>query len=270
MNRFLRLFRFGNGLMGAFGALIACFIAAGRDITDCWVDVLLGCVLVISFVAGGNSLNDYIDRDIDKTAHPDRPLPTGELQPRTAEICGIAGLAVSVAISFLISLETVAVVVIAAAMMVAYETVLKQRGFVGNLCIALLTGAVFVFGGAVVDDFSHVWIIAILAMLVSIGREISKDIEDENSDKGSRWTLPMAVGNRNAAIIAAVFFVLGPLLSFIPLVDGTFGTLYCTVIIADAIFIYCAITVFKDAHKAEKMAKIAMLVALVAFILGVI
>ena len=42
-----------------------------------------------------------------------------------------------------------------------------------------------------------------------------------------------------------------------------------TVVIADAIFIYCAAAVFRDPHRAQKFAKIAMVVALVSFILGV-
>ena len=59
-------------------------------------------------------------------------------------------------------------------------------------------------------------------------------------------------------------------MSFIPLLDNTFGILYCSVIVADIIFIYCATIVFKDAHKAEKLAKVAMFAALISFVLGVI
>lgn len=256
--------------MGVIGVVIAAFIAAGYGLVDQWYNVVIAAAIVIAFVAGGNSLNDYIDRDIDKTAHPDRPLPTGELQPKTALYCGIGGLIVAAALSFLISIWTVLVVIIAALLMVAYETLLKQRGFIGNLCIALLTGAVFIFGGAIVDDFSRVWVLALLAALVSVGREIAKDIEDMKGDEGSRTTLPMSIGVRRAAAVAAVFFVAGPALSFLPLLDGTFNLLYCTVVVADAMFIYCAVMVFKDAHRTEKTAKVAMLAALISFVLGVI
>ena len=72
-----------------------------------------------------------------------------------------------------------------------------------------------------------------------------------------------------AGIVAAVFYVLGPLLSFIPFFTGLFGILYAVVIVADAIFIYCAVLVFSNPHKSEKLAKVAMFVALISFILGV-
>ena len=89
-----------------------------------------------------------------------------------------------------------------------------------------------------------------------------------DSDEG-RMTLPMRIGVGKAAALACVFFVAGPVLSVLPMVWESYGPLYYTVVIADAIFIYCAAAVFRDPHRAQKFAKIAMVVALVSFILGV-
>lgn len=275
MNKYLRLFRLNNAVIAAIGVLVACFIAAGYDVGGHAANVALGCAAVACAVAGGNALNDYVDREVDKTAHPGRPVPSGEIGPKAARACGYGGFAATILLSALTFLAdgsawAVAIAVLAVTLMAAYESVLKQRGFVGNLCIALLTGLVFVFGGALVGDFSTVWALAVLASLVSIGREIAKDIEDEESDRGSRRTLPVAIGDRAAASAAAAFFVAGPLLSFIPLVDETFSILYATVLAADAIFIYCAGTVFVDPRRAEKFAKVAMFAALLSFVLGAI
>ncbi|MCL1811361.1 MAG: UbiA family prenyltransferase [Methanomassiliicoccaceae archaeon] len=270
MNRFLRLFRFGNGIMGILGVVIGAFIAVGFGIGDHVQNLLISGAVVLVFMAGGNSLNDYIDRDIDKTAHPDRPLPTGEIAPRTALIIGVSGLAAASLLSLaMMSFTVTLMVIIAAALMVSYELYLKQRGFVGNVAIAVLTGTIFLFGGAVVGNVEGNLIIAAMAALVSIGREIAKDIQDMGSDEGRR-TLPMVIGKKKAAAAGAVFFVLGPALSVWPLIDQTFGWLYCIVFIADAIFIYSAFIIFRKADVSQKMAKYAMLIALVAFVLGVI
>lgn len=273
MNKYLRLFRFGNGVLGVIGILVAIFIAADYQMLDHWPSIVLGCLIVLAFVAGGNALNDYIDVEIDKTAHPDRPVPSGEITPQTAKICGYGGLILSSALSLLFLADghylATAIVLVCALMMFGYEVTLKQRGFIGNICIAALTGCVFLLAGAMVGDLSQVWILALLAALVSIGREIAKDIEDEDSDRGSRKTLPMIIGNRKAAIISAAFFIIGPVLSGIPFINGTLGQFYVVVVIADAIFLYSAYLVFTDAHKSEKMAKIAMFIALISFILGV-
>ena len=273
-NAYLRLFRLNNGIMGIVGLLITAFIAAGYNMFDHWLNLLIGAAIVFAFVAGGNALNDYVDVDIDKTAHPDRPLPKGELTPRDAKLCGIGGLVLAVILSAGYAVQgfwiATAIVTLGAVMMIAYELTLKQRGFIGNICIALLTGFVFLFGGGIVGDISQVWVLALLAALVSVGREITKDIEDEESDRESRTTLPMIIGDRKAGAVAAAFFILGPLLSLIPLINGMFGILYLTVLIADLLFIYCAALVFSDPHKSEKTAKIAMFIALISFILGVV
>ena len=147
---------------------------------------------------------------------------------------------------------------------------LKQRGFVGNVTIAVMTGMLFLLGGAVVGNVHGNVIVALMAMTVSIGREISKDIEDKESDEGDRLTLPMRIGDRNAAIIASLCYIVGPILSVFPIVWSTYSVLYYAVLLADVMFIYCAFIVFKDPRKAQKAAKKAMMLGLLSFILGVV
>jgi geranylgeranylglycerol-phosphate geranylgeranyltransferase len=256
--------------MGILGVVIGAFIAVGFDIEDHVLNLIISSGVVLAFMAGGNSLNDYIDREIDKTAHPERPLPKGEIAPKTALIIGASGLIIACVLSLaMLSVLVTLIVVIAAALMISYELFLKQRGFVGNIVIAILTGMIFLFGGAVVGNIEGNFIIAAMAALVSIGREIAKDIQDMGSDEG-RDTLPMRIGVKKAAAVGAAFFIIGPALSVWPLIDQTFGWLYCIVFVADAIFIYSAFIIFRKADVSQKAAKYAMLIALIAFVLGVI
>lgn len=270
VNKYLQLFRTGNAVMGIVGVAVASFMAAGTDIADAWVNLLISAVVVFMFICGGNALNDYIDYEIDKTAHPERPIPSGRMTRKAALYAALVMLGGSVVVSFLtIDLECILIVVVASILMVAYEMALKQRGFVGNVTIAVLTGMMFLLGGAVVGDAADNVVVALMALLVSVGREVAKDIEDMESDEGDRLTLPMRIGPRKAAALACVFFVAGPVLSVAPMVWGSYGPLYYTVVVADAIFVYCAAVVFSSPHKAQKFAKLAMVVALVSFILGV-
>ena len=269
MNKYLQLFRIGNAFMGIIGVTVASFMASGTGIAEHWTSLLVSAVVVFMFIAGGNSLNDSIDAEIDKTAHPERPVPSGRMTAKEAGRVGMAMLAGSVAVSVLtFDPVCIAIVAIACAMMVAYELRLKQRGFVGNLTIAALTGMTFLMGGAAVHNAEGNAIVALMAALVSVGREIAKDIEDMEGDEG-RLTLPMRIGAKKAAAVASVFFVAGPVLSVVPMMLGTYGPLYYLVVAADAIFLYCACVVSKDPHKAQSLAKKAMMIALVAFILGV-
>lgn len=270
MNKYIQLFRTGNCIMGIIGVMVASFMAAGTGIVDHWANLIISAVLVFMFIAGGNALNDSIDHEIDKSSHPERPVPSGRMTATHARNVGLAMLFGSVVVSLLtFDVSCIIVVIVACVLMVAYEMFLKQRGFVGNVTIAVMTGMLFILGAAVIGDPMANMVVALMAMLVSIGREISKDIEDKDGDEG-RFTLPMRLGDRNAAIIACVFYLLGPILSVQPMVAGTYGILYFTVVLADLCFLYCAAIVFSDPHKAQKMAKIGMMLGLVAFVLGVI
>ncbi len=139
----------------------------------------------------------------------------------------------------------------------------------GNITIAILTGMIFLLGGAVAGNVEKTYVLAGMAVLVNIGREIVKDIEDMEGDKG-RSTLPMRIGVRNAGMLASVFYIAGPALSIWPMFAGMFSAWYMRVLVPDAMFIYASYILFTDPHRSQKTAKIAMLAALAAFMAGVI
>jgi geranylgeranylglycerol-phosphate geranylgeranyltransferase len=179
-------------------------------------------------------------------------------------------LALSAILSLLtMDIPCIVIVIIAVLLMFGYEMFLKQRGFVGNLTIAVLTGMVFLLAGALVGDWTANIAVGGMAALVSVGREISKDIEDMESDVG-RKTLPMSIGVRKASAVAAIFYIAGPILSWYPIYLDPANYLYYSVFLADAVFFYCAYKVFSDPRTAEKKAKIGMLLGLLAFILSAI
>lgn len=272
MNPYLQMFRMGNAVMGAVGLLVACFMAAGTDAfaSEYLVNMALCAAVVVVFVAGGNSINDSIDYEIDKTSHPERPVPMGRITPKQAHVTGISLLLLSVIISiFTFDAACIAIVVIASVLMYLYEVLLKQRGFIGNITIAVLTGMVFLLGSAIVHDVWANLAPALMAGLVTVGREICKDIEDMEGDEG-RYTLPMMIGKRAAALVAVLFFVAGPVLSIWPMITDQYGPLYYVVVIADVLFLYAAYLGLRDPHAGQKMAKKGMIFGLLAFIAGAI
>ncbi len=270
MNKYLRLFRLGNVLIGSFAILIAAFMAAGTSMIDYWGNLIIGFFVVFCFIAGGNSLNDYVDVEIDRTAHPTRPIPSGQLTAIQARNIGVGMLVLSALLSLLtMDPYSIAIVIIAVILMFSYEMYSKQRGLIGNITIAVMSGMVFLLAGALVGDWTANIAVGGMAALVTVGREISKDIEDMDSDIGRR-TLPMSIGVRNASIVASVFYIAGPVLSWYPLIQDPANYMYYSVILADIAFFYCAYKVFSDPHAAQKKAKIGMLFGLLAFILSAI
>jgi geranylgeranylglycerol-phosphate geranylgeranyltransferase len=268
VNRIVQLFRIGNCLMGIVGLLMSVLIATGTSIGNYWADIVPAAFVVFFFVAAGNSLNDYMDREVDKVAHPERPIPSGKLKPNTARTVAIYCFAAALVFSFFLRLEATLVVIVAMALMLTYELSTKKKGFSGNLTIGLLTGMLFVFGGSVVGLVDKTIIIALMAGLATLGREIVKDIQDMEGDF-DRTTLPKRIGKRNAGIVGSVAFVTAVALSPVPYLTSIFGQGYLmVVVVADAIFIYCSIVHFRNPTRGQRLAKYGMLVALVAFLLG--
>jgi geranylgeranylglycerol-phosphate geranylgeranyltransferase len=161
-----------------------------------------------------------------------------------------------------------AIVISAVLVMLLYETYTKKAGLTGNLSIAWLTGALFLLGGAVVGHVDRVVFIATMAFLATLGREIVKDVQDMEGDF-DRLTLPKRIGKRKAGIIGSIAFISAVALSPTPYLAGFLDWPYLMVVFtADAIFIYCAIVHFQSPKQGQYWAKIGMLVALIAFLVG--
>jgi geranylgeranylglycerol-phosphate geranylgeranyltransferase len=268
VNRYLQLFRLGNCVISVFGLMLGALIATGTDIVDNWPQLGIAAGVVFAFVAGGNSLNDFIDRDIDKVAHPERPIPSGRMAPRTALHIAYLAFVSSLALALFLNPISIAIVVAAIALMVAYELRLKQEGLAGNLTISGLTGGLFLLGGAVVDGLEAVVAIAAMAFLATLGREIVKDVQDMEADL-DRNTLPKRIGKRKAGALGSAAFLMAVGLSFQPYLANIFDETYLAVVLAaDAIFIYCSVIHFSNPERGQRFAKLGMLVALIAFLLG--
>ncbi|MDD1743126.1 MAG: UbiA family prenyltransferase [Methanomassiliicoccales archaeon] len=268
MNQYLQLFRLGNCIMGVVGLLLGALIAAGSSLLDSWTMLAVGSAVVFAFVAGGNSLNDYYDREVDKIAHPERPIPSGRMKPETALRLSISAFAISIFLAIFLNLTSIVIVASAVLVMLLYETHTKRAGLSGNLSIAWLTGALFLLGGAVVGHVDQVVVIAAMAFLATLGREIVKDIQDMEADF-DRLTLPKRIGKRNAGAVGSLAFLSAVALSPLPYLAGFLDWPYLVVVLAaDAIFIYCAIVHFRSPKQGQYWAKIGMIVALIAFLVG--
>jgi len=267
---YLGLFRLGNCAMGALGALLAAVACVGAADLEGFVwEMALSMLVVVSFTAAGNSLNDYFDREVDKAAHPERPIPSGTVTPAMARALAAILFVVSLLLSIVINPWSVVIVVTSIVVIVGYEWFLKAEGLAGNLAISWLTGALFLFGGAAVDRLELAWILAALAFLATLGREIVKDIQDVEGDRGARCTLPMRIGQKNAGVLGSIAFLAAVGLSPMPYLLDLLSWVYVPVVlVADAIFIYCASIHFRSPEKGQKVAKLAMFIALLAFLLG--
>src|SRR3989449_4524401 len=201
----LRFARPLNCVMSAVGVGIGGVVGVG---SAAWGDLALPLVLAsaaaAAFTAGGNALNDIFDIETDRINHPDRPLASGQLMLGTARAFAASAFAIAAVLAVFINPLALLIVGLNVILMVSYEAWLKARGVAGNVVIAYLVGSLFLFAGVSVfgsafDPLIRTGILAALAFLATLGREITKDIEDMRGDV-DRHTLPQQIGAKRAGV----------------------------------------------------------------------
>jgi len=269
----IEIFRPLNALMGAVGVISGVVIAGGTSaLTANIFYVLLGALAAVFYTGGGNSLNDYFDLEVDRKNHPDRPLPSGRMKPRSALIIGVFGFALSLILSLPLGLYPFIIMSLAVGLLTSYELFLKMRGLPGNIAIAIIVSLAFPYGGAITGITPALWVFFTMSALSNLGREIIKDVEDVEGDF-NRSTLPKKIGVRGASQLSASLTIAAVLISPIPALLGYFtgaGLYAYTALVAaaDLMFILSVKEIIRVGEGVSKKMKLAMLLGLVAFILG--
>lgn len=275
----LRLARPLNALMSAVGVAVGGIVAVGAAAWGAFATPLvLAAVAAAAFTAGGNALNDIFDRETDRVNHPDRPLASGRMTLRTAWAFAACSFVIAAVLGAFVNPIALGIVVLNAILMVSYEASLKARGIPGNIVVAYLVGSLFLFAGAAVagaavagassEAFIRTGVLAALAFLTTLGREITKDIEDVSGDVDRR-TLPKRIGVRRAGTVAGIALVVGVALSALPPAFSVLGWPYVLIVIpADGTFIYAALHSAANPSSSQRVTKYGMIVALGAFLAG--
>jgi geranylgeranylglycerol-phosphate geranylgeranyltransferase len=274
----LRLVRAGNLAVSFLGTGVGGLVAEGSGVLGpglrFWSLVVLAGVSASLVTAGGNVLNDLLDVEGDRKNHPDRPLVTGAISLGSARglAVGLFGLGAAVAVPVALVEPLVgAILAVAVAALLAYEFRLKARGFVGNSVVALLTGMVFLYGGAAAGAPLLLVPFALMAFFATLSREVIKDMEDVAGDVGRR-TLPMTHGMRFSSGFARASVGVAIVLSFVPLLwfvrlASVVGIMYLVLVLAtDGLFVVSVAYLPQRLHREQSMSKLAMALALLAFL----
>jgi geranylgeranylglycerol-phosphate geranylgeranyltransferase len=269
MTDVLRLVRIHNLGIAAAGVLAGGWIALGRIA----VPAALGWAALsgVALGAAGNALNDLLDVAADRTNRPDRPVAAGRVTRGTVELIVFAGALLGVAAAGLVSGAQVLVAVLAFAVMAAYSPLLKRHGAPGNLAVAAVAGLPLFYGALAVGRPAAGVVPWVLAGWIHLVREIVKDLEDESGDRVlGRRTLPIALGRRRAAVVAAVL-ALGfvPLSLVLPLEQGYRAAYWVVALPAQlAVIAAAAHLVLDHISRVSRLLKGVMVVGIVALVAG--
>ena len=238
-------------------------------------------VFMVVFVAtgAGNAINDYFDYKIDAINRPERPIPSGRIPRSAALYLSMLLFGIGIILSYWLGPVCLFLAAFNSVLLFLYSSTLKRKALLGNVTVGYLTGSTFLFGGAP-DIFGYsgirsTWVLFLLASMITITREIVKDIQDLEGDRRSGVeTLPIKIGKEAAARVAAVVGITAVVLSPLPVMfNNAFGLSYLMVVfVADVLFMVSIteIVLRYNAERSSKLLKIAMFIALLAFVVGTV
>lgn len=263
MNPYISIIRPSISVMSAIGTVVGALVAGA----SAPLEIGIAAMVVFLVSAGGLVINDYYDIEIDKINAPHRPLPSGKISKKTAAVYGILLLLLGTVVSYFINVYCFILAAVNSLLEIIYARNLKRIALVGNAADSWFVASTFIFGSFLTMNFRATWILSMLSFLANMGREIFGDIEDLAGDsKLGLKTLPIIAGTKVSLVVGGFFILLAVGLSILPYALGVFGMSYLVpVALADALFIF---SLFQTPKKNQRTTKIAMIIALIAFLAG--
>ncbi len=272
---FLTLIRIPNCIMIGLAVLVAETIGLGRLPSP--DQAVFGFLTAFLLLAGTMVFNDIQDVQVDRVNSPDRPIPSGRVTIPQAYALSIVFSTLALISSLVLGALAFLTALIALVLMAYYNTRGKKTGLLGNAVVSLNVALPFFFGGLAVNSLRPLlFIFFLLAFLANTAREVAKGIADVTGDSSKRiMTVAVTQGPKSAAQLAAAFFVVAVLLSFLaPVFDQKVSLFYYPgVVIADLGFLYSSYQLIRDptattVRKVKSQVLVWMLLGLVGFFMG--
>jgi 4-hydroxybenzoate polyprenyltransferase len=146
--------------------------------------------------AAGYIINDYYDIKIDAINKPRRQVVGRSVNRRQAMLAHLLLSGIGVLVGWVLSWQVGLLNVVATLLLWGYSARLKSYFLIGNLTIALLSALmVLVVPLHYGSSTTAVWAYAVFSFLISLVREMIKDMEDVKGDATfDRRTLPIVLG----------------------------------------------------------------------------
>ncbi len=203
--------------------------------------VLIASVCAFLICAAGNIHNDICDIAIDKVAHPERMLPSGQVSVSIAGWVALSFAAIGLVLAGCFGTQLFLLVASIAALLYLYNIQIKRWPFVSNLLVGMIAGGTFLVGG-IVNDPEEAFLLpgplipAVFGVLLHLGRELVKDIADLEGDAvaGIR-TVPSLIGIRPTLVIVSILSLALAVALYLPYANEWYGVGYWIISIAGVV-----------------------------------
>jgi len=262
----IELMRPLNCLMAGFVALLGYWLSVGFFSIP--KEAILVAASTFLICGAGQAINDYYDYAVDKKTKTSRPIPSGRLTAREAQSVAISLFFLGIAVAFYANQAAFGVAVAFSILLYVYSSRLSGLKYFGNAVVALSNAFVFVMGASISGNYSVVAVVATASFFLTWAREITKDLEDYEADKGRKHTLPMLVGKKGAANAAILSTIVSIAIAVVPFAFGMTESIPFVVFLAASIgvFVRAMLRLLDGKYlESQRGYKYGMLLALLAF-----
>jgi len=253
-------------VMAGFAAMLGYWLSAGAIAFV--PQALLAAVATFLICGAGQAINDYYDLAADLKAKKHRPIPSGRLTAFEARSVAVSLFILGIVVAYYVNTGAFGVAIAFSALLFVYSSKLSGLKYFGNSVVALSTAFTFVMGASVTGNYSFVAILAAASFFSTWAREIAKDLEDFESDKGRKHTLPMLIGKKGAVNAAIISTAASSVVGMLPVLFGiATSVLFIALLTASiAVFLLAVMQLRRAFYKSsQKSYRYGMLVALAAF-----
>jgi geranylgeranylglycerol-phosphate geranylgeranyltransferase len=270
---YLRLARFHN-LVLVFGAVILGGWLETEEIFS--LDLFLAAFSALLVAASGYVYKDYRDFGPDQANKAHRPLPKGEVGRTEALALSLILAGIGFLLVVFVNLAATLVCLLVLSLLFTYNRRWKRSFLLGNIAIGLLAAGPFIYGGLALGKVGLSLVPATFSFVFHLGREILKDLEDQQADRQLRaQTLPLKLGSRKALVVITLTFVILMILVFVPYLLGLFNQKYLVLAVlgVDFLLLYVLWSMWKDESvknlaRLNSLLKLNMFLGLLAIVLG--
>ncbi|MBI4043659.1 MAG: geranylgeranylglycerol-phosphate geranylgeranyltransferase [Candidatus Diapherotrites archaeon] len=266
MHAFLEITRPFNCLMAGIATFIGSSVALGSMAFNS--QTFYAIIAVMLVCAGGQTINDYFDRRVDKKLSPKKPIPSGRISPFAALGYALVLFVLGIWVASLIHFTAWLIALGFSVLLFAYSAFMTRVKYLGNIVVALGTAFTFIFGASVVGNYYLVGIFAGMAFLANWAREIAKDLADMKEDKGYKRTLPLMAGERFGVNAVYVLTMATMALAYYPFLAGLTHWIYVVLATLANWGFYWSLVQLRKKHYAisHNASKKSMAFALIAFL----
>jgi geranylgeranylglycerol-phosphate geranylgeranyltransferase len=259
--------------MMGFAVVVGASLVSSLNLT---INLILGFTTSFSLTAASMVINDFYDREIDAINEPERPIPKGVVTPTEALIFAFILSIFGLITAFSTNIPSLVLAAVAWIISITYITEGKSTGLFGNFLVSATVVIPFIYGGLAVGQLkTSALIFVAIAFFSNTAREMTKGIVDIEGDKSHGInTIAVKYGEKLAAILATIFFLVSIFLSPLPWIWSLVSDLFIPfVIITDLGIVISCILLLQDhsrqnAKRIKNLSLVWFITGLLAFIFG--